>query len=219
MTKRLEEARANVGLQFEYANMNNHLICACCKAKQNFEEWKNKTRKCPKPTCNGALFRPAKLWTEVQKSFLDRWVAGIKLGEERLAKIDKETMPPFRLLTRHVFDKETKEMVEEPIITPPWEQCAEHFFERQQEAIDRVEARKSAAENEAKKASEKVVISQIKAKPCAYYLLGRDRSSCVRLPLTPHPLSTYTPINYQTNSRSLSLISTHVNWPHSSRRI
>ena len=189
MTKRLEESRANVGLQFEHANMESHLICPACKARQNFEEWRNKVRHCPKDSCKGALFRPVKVWAEVQKSFLDRWVAGIKLGEQRLEKLAKETLPPFRLLTRHVFNKETGEMGEEPIITPPWEDCAEHFFERQQEVIDKIEARKAMAENEAKKASEKIVIAAIKSKPCEYSCISffHEYQGSVVLFLTSFP--------------------------------
>ena len=167
MTKRLEETRANVGLQYEHAQITSHLICPVCKARQNFDEWKNKVRHCPKDSCKGALFRPVKVWAEVQKSFLDRWVSGIKQGEERLEKLSQETMPPFRLLTRHVFNKATGEMGEEPIVTPPWEECADHFFERQQEVIDKIEARKAASENVAKMLLEKIVIAKIKTKPCA----------------------------------------------------
>jgi hypothetical protein len=165
MTKRLEDARATGAAKFEYDHLDAYLECGACKARQSFEEWRAKARKCPKEACKGALFRPRRVWSEVQKSFLDRWTAGIALGEKRLAKIAAETMPPFRLLKRHVFDKETGEMKEEDIVQPDWDECAEHFFARQQEAIDRVEARKAAADDAAKKASEKIVIAQIKTNP------------------------------------------------------
>ena len=196
MTKRLEEARANVALEFEYATYDNHLICGCCGAKQSFTEWKTGARRCPKDACKGTLFRHRHLWVEVQKSFLDRWTAGLEKAKRNMEKLEKETMPPFRLLKRTVFDKESGEMVEEDIVTPDWEACAEHFFERQQEAIDRVEARKAAAEAEAKKLSEKVVIAQIKSNPCAWPRRAAGRRRVARAltapPVPPRPVPTQT---------------------------
>jgi len=101
----------------------------------------------------------------VQKSFLDRWTAGIEKAKKNLAALEVETMPPFRLLKRTKFDKESGEMVEEDIVMPDWELCAEHFFERQQECIDKLDKRKADADAEAKKMSEKVAVAQIKSNP------------------------------------------------------
>lgn len=141
------------------------MVCPKCNGAQNFTDWRNGIRRCGKDGCGGALFTHKHLWANVQKSFLDRWTEFGKKKEEKLAQIDKETMPPFKLLTRSVFNKETGEMEETAIDYRPWEECAEHFFERQQECLDKLDARRAIAEAEQKKMQTKVDAIALKANP------------------------------------------------------
>ena len=121
--------------------------------------------RCPKDGCNGAIYGHKHLWVNVSKSFLNRWTEFGKKKEEKLAEIDKETLPPFKLLTHHVFNKESGEMEEVPIDYRPWAECAEHFFESQQACLDKLNARHELSEQAQKKAATKSSEAAVKALP------------------------------------------------------
>jgi hypothetical protein len=82
----------------------------------------------------------AKKWGEVQDNFLKRWIDFNKKREENLAKLDKETMPPFR------------QPNSEPLV---WEDVQEHFLGSQAECTARIEARVKASEEAMKTKSTK----------------------------------------------------------------
>lgn len=165
MTKRLEETRENVAAEYEYKLDTNHMVCPKCKAPQGYQDWKNGLRRCPKAECGGAIYGYKYLWANVQESFLGRWKSfGIKM-KENLEKLDKETLPPFKLVSRKVCNKETGETEELPIEYLPWEDVQDHFFERQQECLDKLEARRTLAEEEAKKMATKLESATLKALP------------------------------------------------------
>lgn len=88
-------------------------------------------------------------WSQVQDNFLRRWTEFNKKREENLAKMDAETRPLF-----HAPGKE-------PLV---WnEEVAAAFFESQEKCIEKLKAREAAAEEAAKKLSEKVALSQFKS--------------------------------------------------------
>lgn len=163
--RRAQEARTLAAQEAAFQAEPVKKFCPKCGAAQTFQDWAAGIARCQKADCNGALFRPKRVWSEVQASFLARWEAFNKRKDANLTALDKATLPPFKLLSRTVFDKETGDMVEEPIEYAHWDEVEEGFFERQNEALERIKARDELAEAEARKAAEKVVAEVVKAKP------------------------------------------------------
>lgn len=156
MEKRLQEGRADAKAAFEYDAQPDKLVCPSCGGVQSWAEVKAKQKRCTKDKCGGALYRPKLLWTEVRGSFLKRWEDGIKKAQANKAKLEAEVLPPFRVTHRRVFDRETGEMVEQPVPVPVWEEVRGEFYARNDEAVARIEARLDLAEKEAKKLAERI---------------------------------------------------------------
>jgi hypothetical protein len=144
--RRREEGRVEAAEAAGYEANPDKKVCPSCGAVQSFAEWHGGIRKCNKEGCNGAVYRPRLLWSEVQDSFLGRWQSGLKKREVNLAKLEAEVAPPFRVTERLVFNKETGELEKEDIPKQRWEDVAEEFLTRQDEVVTRLaEAAKAAA--------------------------------------------------------------------------
>jgi len=156
MEKRLQDGRSDAKLAFEYEHQPDKLYCPSCGGQQSWAEVKAKQKRCTKDKCGGAGYRPKLLWSEVQGSFLGRWEAGIKKAAVNKAKLEAEVLPPFRVTHRHVFDKESGGMVEQPIPVPVWEAVRGEFYARNDEAIARIEARVDLAAKEAAKLADRI---------------------------------------------------------------
>ena len=120
-------------------------VCPRCGGVQSFAEVKGKVKRCPRDTCGGALYRPKMLWSEVQGSFLGRWTSFIKDSKANLKKLEAEVRPPFRVTHRKVFNRETGEMEDEEIPKLKWDEVGDEFLKRQEEVVERLNARLAAA--------------------------------------------------------------------------
>jgi hypothetical protein len=114
-------------------------------------------RRCAKDKCKGAIFRPKLAWSDVEKSFFGRWDSFHKRREENLKKLDKATLPPFRLL-KHTSYVPGEGFIEEDIPVSSWADVAEEFFERNNEAIERINARVAEAAAASAKEAEKFTL-------------------------------------------------------------
>ena len=85
--------------------MRSRSECPQCGAAQSFTDWRNGVKRCQKDACKGAVLRPAKVWGMVQESFLSRWAEFNIKREKNLAKLDAETLPPFRVTHRVKYIK------------------------------------------------------------------------------------------------------------------
>jgi hypothetical protein len=119
-------------------------VCLKCGGVQSYAEFKGKVMRCPKESCGGAPYRPKLLWAEVQHSFLGRWKDGIKKMAENLAKTEREVRPPFRVTHRKTLNKETGEMEEVEIPKLSWEAVGDDFLTRQDEVVQKLNARIAA---------------------------------------------------------------------------
>lgn len=97
--RRQEEFRVDGQAAAEFA-LRSRSECPQCGAAQSFADWRNGVKRCQKDACKGAVLRPAKVWGMVQESFLTRWAEFNIKREKNLAKLDAETMPPFRVTHR-----------------------------------------------------------------------------------------------------------------------
>jgi hypothetical protein len=140
MEKRLQEGRAESKAEFDYNAQADHLHCPVCGQMQSYAEKRDKQRKCTKDKCQGAVYRPKLLWSEVQDSFLGRWSADQVRWEENIKKLKKEVDPPFRIPGS---------------AQPEWNSVRAAFYARNDEAVARIEGRIAAGDAIRNKAAEK----------------------------------------------------------------
>lgn len=138
------QAREEGSAMAEYNAKLEKKVCPHCGNPQSYAEWRAGTKRCPKEACGGAMYRPKRVWSDVQESFLKRWHEFLAKAEENQRKDLEKYTPPFRVTHRKVFDKSAGEMVDEPIPVRNWQEVEDAFFARLEEVIARKVRRRPA---------------------------------------------------------------------------